>query len=102
MQKKDTSGHISMDKAIARDIAKEIGAPAIAPLADAGQDDPIEQGARTNARQRHQGEAQHDLVEGGEEVPTMDAGSGKTGKSDKGGKDSGTGNINSRRDANSG
>lgn len=101
MQKKDSSGHISMDKAIARDIAKETGADA--PLAaDAGQDDPIEQGARTNARQHHQAEARHDLVEGGDEVPTMDAGSGKTGKSDKGGKDSGSGNVNSRRDANSG
>ena len=102
MHKKDTSGHISMDKAIARDLAKELGGSADAPLADAGADDPIEQGARTNARQHHQGEARHDLVEGGDEVPTMDAGSGKTGKSDKGGKDSGTGNVNSRRDANSG
>ena len=101
MQKKDNTGHIHMDKAIARDIAKETGANS-APQADAGADDPVEQGARTNARQHHQGEARQDAVEGGDEVPTMDAGSGKTGKADKGGKDSGSGNTNSRRDANSG
>lgn len=79
-----------MDKAIERAIDKETGASASSPpLAADDRDDPVARGAQANSRQHHQGEARHDTDMGSSEVPTMDGGGGKTGKADKGGKQSG-------------
>lgn len=94
-------GGAAIDKAIAKGMEKEVDFTPLgeSPVADLEGDLP--DGNEGNSpRQGDPLRRRYD--EDGGEAPGMAQKSGKTGKTDKGGKESGPGNINSRRSANSG
>lgn len=93
-------GGSSIDKAIAKGMEKEVDFTPLgeSPVADMQPD--IADGGEGNSPRAGKPENRRYDDDGGE-APGMAQKSGKTGKTDKGGKESGPGNANAGRDANS-